>query len=588
MTTSPSPTKPSYLWFLLVVAGMGGLLAGTDYGIIAGALLYLDKTMPMTPAQQGFMVSIYIFGGAVAALFTAALADLFGRKKLMLVGGLMFVGSILIIYVSKGYGALLLGRILMGLSGGVVCVVVPLYMAECLPSHLRGRGTSMFQLLMTLGFVLAAFIATKFAAWHDAAVTAAAGDARLVFAADDAAWRNMFLTACLPGILFVTACLLVRESPRWLFRKSRAEQAKDILRYTRSEEQAALEFREMAGHAAGSSQSGIGPVATDSLLTRRYVVPFVIACIILAFTQATGINSILSYGPKILQGSGLTEKQAAFNFQVVTWFNCGFTIFAALLVDKLGRKVLLAVGTGGIILCLAAAGFLFSSIESKRTDVLDTIQRSVSADGKTLVVTHPAQLSSLSETTDCQLSVSYKYENDPNPKPKMVTVFSNAEKEADRVLRIEPEKETIWVTKDGVKVEETRTKDYGKLKLLGAKYGPIAPQSTGVTLTVLICAFIAFFAMGPGVCVWLAFTELLPTRIRSLGMGIAMTLNNLVQFASAFLFPVVAGTWGMQYMFFAWAACTVVYFITATFFMPETKGKTLEEIEDHFAGRAKE
>ena len=129
-------------------------------------------------------------------------------------------------------------------------------------------------------------------------------------------------------------------------------------------------------------------------------------------------------------------------------------------------------------------------------------------------------------------------------------------------------------------------KEFGRMQLLSAKYGPIAPQSTGVTLTILMCAFIAFFAMGPGVCVWLAFTELLPTRIRSVGMGIAMTLNNLVQFASAFFFPIVAGSYGIHVMFFIWSGCTVIYFITAAFFMPETKGRTLEEIEDHFAGKS--
>ena len=229
-------SRRSYLLCLLFVAGMGGLLAGIDYGIIAGALLYLDKTIPMTPAQQGFMVSIYVFGGVIASLFAGALADVLGRKKMMLLGGLMFVVSIGLIFISSGYVALLLGRILMGLSGGVVCVVVPLYMAECLPAESRGRGTSVFQLLLTLGFVLAALIATHFAAVHEAAVNAALGDPDKVFAADDSAWRHIFLTACIPGVLFTVAAMLVSESPRWLFRRHRADEARRILRFTRSEE----------------------------------------------------------------------------------------------------------------------------------------------------------------------------------------------------------------------------------------------------------------------------------------------------------------------------------------------------------------
>jgi MFS family permease len=243
MMSSPSSgTRPGYLTCLFCIAGMGGLLAGIDYGIIAGALLYLDKTIPMTEGQQGFMVSIYVFGGLIASLFAGTLADLLGRKRMMLTGGLMFVVSILLIFASTGYVSLLLGRVLMGLSGGVICVVVPLYMAECLPTGLRGRGTSAFQLLLTLGFVLAAFIATHFADVHEAAVKAALGDPEKIFAADDAAWRNIFLTACVPGILFTLVVLTVKESPRWLFRRNKIEEATQILRVSRSADQTALEI----------------------------------------------------------------------------------------------------------------------------------------------------------------------------------------------------------------------------------------------------------------------------------------------------------------------------------------------------------
>ena len=472
----------------------------------------------------------------------------------------------------------------MGLSGGVVCVVVPLYMAECLPTEFRGRGTSVFQLLMTLGFVLAAFIATYFANVHEAAVKAALGDPDKIFAADDVAWRYIFLTACIPGVLFTIAGLLVSESPRWLFRRDRLDEARRILCYTRPAEQADLEIREMqdrSGQGMPDAES-VAPKQTPggSLLQRKYVVPFVLACIVLACTQATGINSILSYAAKILQGAGLTEKQAAFNLQIITGINCLVTLLGALLVDKLGRKILLSVGTGGIILCLASAGFLFNSFESKRVDVLDQVRNGISADGRSLAVKADGSLAKLNGDEPSQLSVTYKFEKDT--KPRIASAFSNAANESDRMLKIEPESEKKWVTVDGKKVEETRVKDNGKLEILRASYGPIASPDTGKWVTLFLCAFIAFFAIGPGVCVWLALTELMPTRIRSTGMGIAMVLNNGVQFLSALFFPIVVGSHGFHAMFFIWAGCTVIYFITAAFFMPETKGKTLEEIEDYF------
>ena len=577
----------SFLPYLILVSGLGGLLAGIDYGIIAGALLYLDKTMPMTAAQQGFMVSIYVFGGLIASLFAGTLADLLGRKKMMIAGGVMFVASILLIFISSGYASLLSGRILMGLSGGVVCVVVPLYMAECLPAHVRGRGTSAFQLLMTLGFVLAAFIATHFADVHEAAVKAAAGDGERIFAADDSAWRNMFLTACIPGVFFTLAALFLKESPRWLFRRHRVEEAARILRLSRTPEQADIEIQEMqdrSGQPEAGREEGTTGVG-DSLLQRKYVVPFVIACIVLACTQATGINSILSYAAKILQGAGLTEKEAAFNLQIITGINCIVTLAGALLVDRLGRKILLTVGTGGIILCLASAGLLFNSFESRRVDVLAQVRQAISADGRSLTVKAEGSLAPGTGDVPSQLGVTYKYENET--KPRIASAFSNASDEHDRLLRIEPQSEKKWVTVNGRKIEETRVRDDGKLEILRATYGPIASQDTGKWATILLCAFIAFFALGPGVCVWLALTELMPTRIRSTGMGIAMVLNNGVQFLSALFFPIVVGAQGFRAMFFIWAGCTVIYFITAAFFMPETKGKTLEEIEDYFEGKKK-
>lgn len=580
-------SRKSYLLYLLFVAGMGGLLAGIDYGIIAGALLYLDKTIPMTAFQQGFMVSIYVFGGVIASLFAGMLADLLGRKKMMLFSGIMFVVSILLIFISSGYLALLSGRILMGLSGGMVCVVVPLYMAECLPTAFRGRGTSVFQLVLTLGFVLAAFIATYFANVHETAVKAALGDPEKIFAADDAAWRYIFLTACVPGVLFTVAAMMVSESPRWLFRRHRLEEARRILRFTRSEEQAALEIKEMqerSGQGKVEAEGGaVASPASGSLLQRKYVVPFVIACIVLACNQATGITSILAYAAKILQGAGLTQKQSAFNLQIITGINCVVTLLGALLVDKLGRKILLSIGTSGIIVCMAFAGFLFYSFESKRIDVLDQVRTGLSADGRSLCVKVDSSLAKLNGDVPSQLSVTYKFERET--KPKIASAFSNAAAENDRTLKVEPETEKKWVTVDGKKAEQMRVKDNGKLEILRASYGPIASQDTGKWVTTILCAFIAFFAIGPGICVWLALTELMPTRIRSTGMGIAMVLNNGVQFLSALFFPIVVGSFGFHAMFFIWGGCTVIYFITAAFFMPETKGKTLEEIEDYFDGK---
>jgi len=589
-----APGKPKRRWylpFLILISGLGGLLAGVDFGIIAGALLYVDKTIPMTEVQQGLMVSIYFIGGVLAALFAGGLADLIGRKKTMIAAGLIFIISILLIYTSSGFGALLVGRTLMGLSGGLICVIVPLFMAECLPSEIRGRGTSAFQFMLVVGLPIAGVVAKHFTSVHDAVVKAANGNAELIFNADNEAWRNMFLVAAIPGVLFTLGAIFLKESPRWLFRRKREEEALEVLRLSRTEEQAKLEIREMAEHSDGKdedSKEEKGEVK-DSLFQRKYIVPFLLACIILACTQATGVNTIIAYAAKILQGAGLNEGQAADKLIIITGINVLFTFVGAMLVDKLGRKVLLTVGTAGVILCLFSAGLLYNQFESKRVDVIEQVKAGLSEDGHSLKVNlDDPKFSGLIGNIPGQLNVLYTYvTSDGKSKRGIAVAFSNADKKEDRTLKIEPPSEKKWVVEDGKKVEKTIVKEFKKLEIGRAQYGPIPAGNTGMWITIILCAFMAFFAVGPGVCVWLALTELMPTRIRSVGMGVAMVLNSGVQFLSAFLFPTVVGNHGFSAMFFVWGGFTVIYFITAAFFLPETKGKTLEEIEDYFEGKTK-
>jgi hypothetical protein len=160
---------------------------------------------------------------------------------------------------------------------------------------------------------------------------------------------------------------MLRESPRWLFRRNRADQALAVLRLSRSEEQAELEMKEMAEHGAKAAANAAK--ASDSLLQRKYVVPFVIACVVAACTQATGINTIFSYAAKIMQGSGLSETGVVTSMNCITGINCVVTVIAVMLVDRLGRKALLSIGTAGIILSLCTVGILYNRFESKSAEV---------------------------------------------------------------------------------------------------------------------------------------------------------------------------------------------------------------------------
>jgi MFS family permease len=140
---------------VLLIAGLGGLLYGVDLGIIAAALLYLSKTINLTVAQTSVLVAAVLGGSMVSSLIAGLLADRLGRRKMMIFSGLMFVTSVGLIVVSQSFAALMAGRLLQGMSGGVIAVVIPLYLAETLPPDSRGKGTAIFQLLLTFGIVVA-------------------------------------------------------------------------------------------------------------------------------------------------------------------------------------------------------------------------------------------------------------------------------------------------------------------------------------------------------------------------------------------------------------------------------------------------
>ena len=158
MPTSPVSVHRTYNRFLLLVAGLGGLLYGVDIGIIASALPYLEATSQLNAGQLSFIVAAVLLGSVISTLFAGALRIGWGGRTLWCIGGVLFVVSIPMIAFAQGYAALVCGRLLQGVSAGLIGVVVPLYLAECLSKDDRGKGTGIFQWLLTLGIVAAALI----------------------------------------------------------------------------------------------------------------------------------------------------------------------------------------------------------------------------------------------------------------------------------------------------------------------------------------------------------------------------------------------------------------------------------------------
>jgi MFS transporter, SP family, solute carrier family 2 (myo-inositol transporter), member 13 len=586
--------KAGYNRFLLLVAGLGGLLYGVDVGIIAGALPYLEATSGLNAGQLSIVVAAVLLGSVISTLFAGTLADWMGRKLLMTLSGVLFVISIPLIALSHGYEWLVLGRLLQGVSAGLIGVVVPLYLAECLAACNRGKGTGIFQWLLTLGIVTAALVGMFFSIRVQQ--VARLGDAARLFAFKDTAWRSIFWVSLPPGILFVIGSLMVSDSPRWLFRRGRRDAAYAALLRSRTTEQANLELAEMEQAAAAEKPStSTGAKVKESLLRRKYVIPFVLACVILACNQATGINSIIGYNTNILLQSGLSDVQAHWGYVLFTVINFLVTIGGVMLVDRKGRKFLLSVGTAGIIVSLVCTGLLFRQTERLRVDSRAPVQSMVNADQK-ITLTYDQKLAAtlLLAGGDTARRIGGR-------PTSLVVIYSYGDfQAATKAARSDdPAATPIEITRESCvpanKVVAFFSNPFGDLDAArqapltidDALITPLPSQRSGWRVALTLFVFMAFYAVGPGVCVWLALSELMPTRIRSNGMSIALLLNQAVSTGIAGVFLPTVGKYGYAAMFFGFAGCTVIYFITAAVFLPETKGKTLEEIEAHFEGERK-
>ncbi len=591
-----SHDKAVYNRFLLLVAGLGGLLYGVDVGIIAGAYPYLEATSKLNAGQLSSVVAAVLLGSVISTLFAGALADWIGRKPLMIASGLLFVCSIPIIALSRGYDSLVLGRLLQGISAGLIGVVVPLYLAECLAATTRGKGTAIFQWLLTLGIVTAALVGMYFS--FRVEEVAKLGDPARLFAFKDTAWRSIFWVSLPPGLLFVIGSFMVSESPRWLFRRGERDAAFTALLRSRTNEQAKIELVEMdQAAAAEKAKTSSGGAVRESLLRRKYVIPFLLACIILACNQATGVNSIIGYNTNILLQSGLSDIQAHWGYVLFTLVNFLTTIGSVMLVDRKGRKFLLSVGSAGIIVALVCTGLLFRRTERLRVDARDAVQSMVDAkqvgenEGVTLAYdekTADALLAAGSGSARAigngatSLVVIYSY-GDFRAAAKVARSddYGAARVEINRDSCVPANKVVAFFSNPFADLDAARR---APLKIDAALITPVPSEHNGWLVAISLFIFMAFFAIGPGVCVWLALSELMPTRIRSNGMSIALLINQAVSTGIAAMFLPTVGKYGYSTMFFGFAACTVIYFITATFFLPETKGKTLEEIEAHFEG----
>ena len=434
-------------WFLLAVGGLGGLLYGIDFGVIAVSMPYIKALKIYTDAEVSWIVGAVMFGGILASATAGVLCDRLGRKKMISSAAVLFLVAVPVVCFSgESLAIMLTGRILQGMSAGYMAVVMPMYLAESLPPEIRGRGTGIFQLLLGIGLVSAA-LAGIIISWiygaADAAADVVSNESKSI------AWRVNFWWSTIPVAVLLVSSLFLKESPVWL---------------------------KMRGASPKGEASTVPSSEGGTLLRRKYVIPFVLAVLVLTFNKTIGMGSIVAYAVTLFQKAGLSGTLGNVGDLALKVTNLLMTLVAVALVDKKGRTWLLKVGTAGLTVGLFAIGALFLAIEK------------------------------------------------------------------------------------------------GVL------------SATPLTGFVTLGAFLAmqtFYSIGPGICVWLVLSELMPARIRANGMAIALFVNQLTAWGLASTFFPMVNAWGYGPVFLGSAVTGIFYFVTVLF-IPETKGRTLEEIENLF------
>ena len=439
-----------YVYFICLVAAMGGLMFGFDLGIITGVVPYIEHQFKLSGFSLGFVVAVFELGAMTGALGTAGIARNLGRKKTMIIcAGLFCITSLGVTYAADSV-SLAAWRFAQGVCVGAASVLSPMYIAEVAPAGIRGKLVSFNQLTIILGILLSSIVNYYF------------GGNDL----ESENWRYMFLSALVPSLLFLIFLFFIPESPRWLLSvKGNRDKAHPVLLkiYRRNEGVVDEQISEITD--AGSESNRQSNVALKVLFGKAFLPIVLIGFGIAILQQLCGINNVTPFMQKIFIMAGIELKEGLMNAVLVQLVFFVFTFVAIVLVDRIGRKILMLIGTGLMAVSLFLLALAFNS------------------------------------------------------------------------------------------------------------------QSSGLLILILVMVYIATFAFTLGPVVWVLISEMFPSEIR----GRAISLSSSVLWLSTFmviLFSPYLLDLGAVFNFVFFGIMNIAGFIFCLVSLPETKGKTLEQMKE--------
>lgn len=504
---------------IALIVALGGLLMGFDASVISGVVGFIETEFHLSKLELGWSVSSLTLTATLAMLASGPLSDRFGRKKILTYAAILYSISAVGSAFSPDFITLVLFRMLGGLGVGASLIIAPMYIAEISPPEIRGRMVSFNQLNIVVGISLAFFTNYIILQLGKSEATWAQS---LKF--DEYNWRWMLGLETFPAVLYFFGLFLVPKSPRWLVMKGRFDEGVAVMKRFSSEEQAVKDMRIVQERMALESKSDKTPVRELFMPAMRMVLTVGIMVAILQ--QITGINSVFFYAPMIFEQSGIGTDASFVQAILVGLVNLVFTVLAILFIDKLGRKPLLTVGVAGITVCMLVLAYGFSSATYRLTD------ESLSALGNS-ELRQP-----LSEIKDIT------YESDVSFKDAVRSQIGDEQ----------------------LKVHES--------ELIKASI-----SSNPMLILFGILGFVASFAFSLGPVMWVLFSELFPNRIRGLAISFVGLINSAVSFLVQLTFPWELVKFGNATTFLIYGLFALVGLILIIRLVPETKGKSLEELE---------
>ena len=343
-----------YIIFMAVVAAIGGILFGYDTAVISGTTEIVKNQFQLTDMMEGWYVGCALIGSICGVLVAGSLSDYLGRKFTMLISAALFSISAIGCAVCGSFDGLVAYRIIGGVGIGIVSIVSPIYISEVSPAKIRGTLVSLYQLAVTVGFLMAYLANWVIDSNINTALTF--GDANLSLwerIMNTEAWRGMLGSETLPALLFFFVIFFIPESPKWLIVKGKMEKASAVLSKIYSQPQEVEEEISVTKESLGGDKG-----SWADLLKPGILLAVIAGSAIAILGQFMGVNAVLYYGPKIFSDAGFDNPM--FSTVLVGVVNCVTTILAVFIIDRVGRKQLIYWGVSGMILCLIAIGIYFA------------------------------------------------------------------------------------------------------------------------------------------------------------------------------------------------------------------------------------